>query len=113
MAIIGYLSSYLGRKTVLFFERWYIDFSRTYWLWVLEQFQNLDRSFALRINVHFWLQPLFGDYTTVGRIIGPVLRTGRIILGFLTYLLLFGAAILFWCFWILAIPFLIFKIILP
>ncbi|MFN7088324.1 MAG: hypothetical protein ACK4NX_00650 [Candidatus Paceibacteria bacterium] len=94
-----------------FFYRWFIEASLDFWSWVLEYARALDKTFAILINVKLWLQPLYGDYSPVGRIIGPVFRTIRIFLGAISYAIFFGIAFLLWIFW-LSIPiFIVFKIL--
>ncbi|KKT86168.1 MAG: hypothetical protein UX26_C0023G0007 [Parcubacteria group bacterium GW2011_GWC1_45_9] len=73
---------------------------------------TLDKNFAVLINARLWLQPLYGDYSPVGRILGPILRSLRIFSGVAVYSLILLLAFFLWLGWILVLPaaiFLIFK----
>jgi hypothetical protein len=86
-----------------FFHHWYVDGSKLIFGYVINLFEGLDQTFALKITVKHFFQPLYKDYSPVGRILGVFFRSGRIIVGFFVYLLLgiaFAAIYLFW----IAIP---------
>jgi len=62
-----------------------------------------DRSFAIAITIRHFFEPLYKDYSIIGRILGVVFRSVRIAIGGAVYLLLalgFLAVYLVW----LAIP---------
>jgi hypothetical protein len=86
-----------------FFHHWYIDGSRVFAHAFISALEAADRTFAVSITLKYFFQPLYRDYTAIGRILGIVFRTGRIIIGAAVYLaiaLLFAAAYLVW----LAVP---------
>lgn len=103
MMVLQYLVSQIIRRVAVFFRRWYIDFPRVYWSRVIELAASFDRTFAIKIMIRTWLQPLYGDYTPIGRMLGPIFRTGRILTAFPFFAIYFGAAFLLWLLW-LAIP---------
>lgn len=51
-------------------------------------FRDLDRDLALAINFKHITQPIYGDYSVTGRILGPIFRLGRIFFGGVVYLFL-------------------------
>lgn len=53
--------------------------------------EQLDQTIALRVTLKYFFQPLFKDYTVIGRILGVVFRSGRALLGGAVYI--FAAAI--------------------
>lgn len=108
---MAYLFSRPVYRTALFFRRWYVEASRSYWVWIAELFRRIDRRLALKINIRFWFQPLYGDYTALGKLIGPVFRTGRITGALAFYGLFFSFSFLFWLCWLGTIPFIVFKIV--
>ena len=62
-----------------------------------------DRSFAIAITLRHFFEPLYKDYSIIGRILGVVFRSVRVVIGGAVYLLLalgFAALYLLW----LAIP---------
>lgn len=87
--------------------------TKHFWARVLDHAASFDRSFAIRINARIWLQPLYGDYTIVGRILGPIFRTMRILLGFFMYAVLFLAAFFVWIVWLLVPAGMIVKVVFP
>ncbi len=95
--------SSLWHCVVNFFVRWYGVQSQFFWGKVFEFFASLDQTFGIVVNARLILQPLYGDYSPIGRIIGPVFRLGRIVFGAMTYVVLFGVAAGVWLAW-LAVP---------
>ena len=90
-----------------FFHHWYADGSRNFALAFVAALENLDRQFAVRITLKFLFQPLYKDYSPVGRVLGVIFRSGRIATGLLMFTF---CAILFfiaYAVWLLIPPFLI------
>ncbi len=101
--MIGVVLSSIFQSIVNFFVRWYGIQSQFFWSKVFEFFSQLDRTFGIVVNGRLLFHPLYGDYSPVGRIIGPIFRLGRIVLGAMTYAVLFALAFTAWLVW-LAIP---------
>jgi hypothetical protein len=79
------------------------------WVRTLEK---LDRTFAVKINLRHFFAPLYKDYSIIGRILGIIFRTIRIIIGTIIYFfvsILFLGIVLFWIFLLPLILVLIFK----
>lgn len=87
-----------------FFHHWYIDGSRRYAHAFISFLSGLDRVFALRITARLFWHPLYGDYSIIGRIVGVVFRTLRIIIALGLYAAMSLAALALYLIW-LAIPF--------
>jgi hypothetical protein len=86
-----------------FFHHWYADGSRLIAHEFISTLESADQSLALRITLRHFFEPLYKDYSVIGRILGVVFRTGRVIVGAALYLFiaaLFAAAYLIW----IAIP---------
>lgn len=84
---------------VNFFYGWYIDDTRNFWNWFVNYLKMLDRTIGLIGNIQNWTSPLFGDYSLIGVVMGPILRTLRIFFGmaFYTAIAVFSLAVyLFW-----------------
>ena len=89
-----------------FFHHWYIDGSRAIGRRFMATIAAMDRSIALKVTVRHFFEPLYKDYTIIGRILGVVFRTCRVAIGLVAYLFLalfFTAAYIAW----LAVPLLI------
>ncbi len=99
--VFQYLLVQFGRRLTDFMRRWYIEATIRIWAALFDQLQQIDRIFAIRINAKLWLEPLYGDYTPVGRIIGPIFRTFRILLGLSMYGILTALTFIIWVIWLL------------
>jgi hypothetical protein len=86
-----------------FFHHWYVDGSRAFGKHFMSALSTADRSFAVAITARHFFEPLYKDYSIIGRILGVVFRSGRIAIGAVAYLFL---AIIFACAYViwLAIP---------
>ncbi len=99
---------YLGERCLFriadFLRHWYWESARVYFNFVLDQFHNLDRFLAFRITLRHLFEPLYGDYSLVGRLLGFPLRIMRLAVAGLTYLILGGAAGALYLAWLI-LPF--------
>lgn len=68
-----------------FFHHWYIDGTRAFAHKFISLLEELDRTFAISITFRYLFQPLYKDYSVVGRIVGFVFRSGRILIGGVVY----------------------------
>jgi len=65
--------------------------------------RSVDQSFAVAITLRHFFEPLYKDYSIVGRILGIFFRTFRVVIGGIFYLFLaalFGVVYIIW----IAIP---------
>ncbi|MBI4095221.1 MAG: hypothetical protein HY435_03450 [Candidatus Liptonbacteria bacterium] len=98
-----YLAYRLFYRILGFFHHWYFDASKQFFHWFADYFGALEHALALRVTILHFFQPLWKDYTAVGRVLGVIFRSGRIVVAVTTYLVLgalFYAAYLVW----LALP---------
>ena len=82
-----------------FFHHWYVDGSRNLAHAYISRLEKMDRSLALQVTARHFFEPLYGDYSIIGRILGVIFRTGRIgIAGviYLTISVVFGIIYLIW-----------------
>lgn len=86
-----------------FFRHWYADGSRFLGHAFISSLERLDRFFAVRITLRYFFEPLYKDYTFVGRILGVIFRSIRVLLGALVYLAVTAFFITIYAFW-LALP---------
>ena len=82
-----------------FFHHWYLDAIRYFIHWFISFLERLDRFFAIRITLRHFSEPLWKDYSIIGRVMGPLFRFARILTGGAVYAvctLLFLAACVAW-----------------
>ncbi len=61
----------------------------------------LDRSVGLIGNLQNWTSPLYGDYSLIGVVVGPILRTLRIFFGLAFYMAIAVFSLAVYLFWII------------
>lgn len=96
---LTYLAGRLVYRIFDFFHHWYADASKVFLNKLISFLGTLDQKIALRITLRYFFQPLFKDYSFIGRILGVVFRTCRVIAGILVYffvLAIFIAAYVSW-----------------
>ena len=106
---------YLARRFVYhfldFFHHWYVDGSHAFGRRFMKALTAADESFAVAITLRHFFEPLYKDYSIIGRILGIVFRSVRVVIGGACYLVLalvFAIAYLVW----LAIPAVIISLII-
>ena len=78
---IVYLAHRLLYRFLDFFHHWYVDGSRAFGRRFMTTLTTADRSLAVAITLrHFW-EPLYKDYSIIGRILGIVFRSVRVVIG--------------------------------
>ena len=80
-----------------------------FWMRLLE---DLDYTFAWRQTVTHIFQPVFGDYSIIGRIIGPIFRVGRLLIASVLYLIIFIIAGIGYVVWVLVPVYLMMRFLL-
>ena len=108
ISALGYLAQRFVFRATDFFHHWYVDGSRTAIHALTQTLEQADRRFAVAITVRNFLSPLYGDYSIVGRFLGLVFRSGRIVIGTLCYAFLVFVFLVGFIAWLtvpLALPF--------
>jgi hypothetical protein len=72
----------------------------------------MDRTFAVRVTVRHFFEPLWGDYSPVGRIIGPIFRACRVLIGGVAYIVIAAIWVIILLAWYSIPPVLIVQAIL-
>lgn len=83
-----------------FFHHWYIDGSRAIGNQYMLTLTAVDQAFAIRITLRHFFEPLYKDYSIIGRILGVIFRTGRILIGGAVYVLVTLAFAIVYIIWI-------------
>jgi hypothetical protein len=105
---------YLGERFLFriadFLRHWYRGSARVYFNFILDRFHSLDRVLAFRITLRHLFEPLYGDYTLIGRLVGLPLRLLRLAVAGLVYVVLGGAAILVYLAWLVLPVYLVARV---
>ncbi len=107
-----YLLQRAGWRIWQFIWHWYVDAFIRGFRWHVNFLEGLDRFFALRITLRYFFQPLYQDYTFVGRILGIILRSIRITGAVLTYTIVALVSIALYIGWAAVPLYIIYRIIL-
>ena len=87
-----------------FFRHWYVDGTRHFYFLLVSQLRQAEYALALRITVRHIFQPLYGDYSIVGRIVGPIFRFCRVVIGLALYFLVLAVFFVGYIIWIFIPP---------
>jgi|SRR5581483_11141812 len=94
-----------------FFHHWYVDGSRAIGDQCMLSLAGADESFAIAITLRHFFEPLYKDYSAVGRVLGVIFRTGRIIVGSVVYLFIIVFFAIVYAVWLAIPPAILFFII--
>lgn len=98
---IVYLAYRLFYRTMEFFRHWYIDSAKWIFHVFISTLERLDQIFAVKITLRHFFEPLYGDYTITGRILGVPLRSARIVVGSTLYFFVGALFLVAFIVWIL------------
>jgi hypothetical protein len=107
--VASYVAGQVWRRPAIFLRRWYVDASERFWAMTIEKSAAIDRVFAIKIMFRTITQPLYGDYSVIGRIIGPIFRASRILIALPIFAAYFAAAFALWTAWLAIPPYLILR----
>ena len=83
---------------------WYVQSSKDFWYREIAFLKQIERDIGVMINLKLITQPIFGDYSYMGRIIGPVFRLGRVLVGTIIMIVSIVVIILIYIIWIILPP---------
>lgn len=63
--------------------------------------EEMDRSLAVKVTLKHFFEPLYKDYTIIGRILGVFFRSGRVLIGGVIYILFSVVALAIYLAWLL------------
>lgn len=87
-----------------FLSFWYVKSSRDFWRREVSFLKGVENEFGIRVNLKLLTQPIYGDYTVAGKIIGPIFRFLRVTIGCGFLLLSFGAVLVCYLLWLIFPP---------
>ncbi|HVN26493.1 MAG TPA: hypothetical protein VMT99_02465 [Candidatus Paceibacterota bacterium] len=99
----AYLLGRFAYRFLDFFHHWYVDGSRAFGHAFISVLAAADRTFAVKITLQHFFEPLYKDYSPVGRVVGIVFRAGRAIIGTVVYCCIAAAFAAAYAAW-LAVP---------
>lgn len=105
---LGYLLHRFFYRIFDFFWHWYVGGSRIIAHSFISTLENIDRSLAVKITLEHFFEPLYKDYSIIGRILGIVFRLVRIVVGGMIYIILAACFALAYLGWIAIPPALLF-----
>ena len=84
-----------------FFHHWYVDGSRLIFHRFIMILEQTDGVLAFRVTLKHIFEPLYGDYTVIGRTVGFVFRFLRLLVGLLIYCVFAGMFLTFYLVWLM------------
>jgi len=66
--------------------------------------KQIEKDLGVIINLKLIFQPIFGDYTYMGRVIGPIFRLGRVLIGLIIMAASMFAVVVIYLIWIILPP---------
>jgi len=60
---------------------WYVKSSKEFWRQEIAFVRKVESDIGILVNLKLITQPIFGDYSAMGKIIGPIFRLCRVFIG--------------------------------
>lgn len=92
------------RGMLNFFYIWYVQGSKDFWNKEISFLGGVERDVGVIVHIKHIFDPLFGDYTYIGRAIGFFFRIGFISFGLLITSISIAAVVLLYFIWIIIPP---------
>ncbi|TSC96122.1 MAG: Uncharacterized protein Athens071426_496 [Parcubacteria group bacterium Athens0714_26] len=108
---VVYLFSRFLHRIIDFTRHWYVDGLLNFMDWTYGLLERFDRFFAFKINVKKWTEPIYQDYSFIGRILGIIFRTVRIFMALIFYAIFILAVAVVFLAWSAVPIFVVYKII--
>ena len=105
---LGYLFHRFFYRIFDFFQHWYVGGSRVIAHVFISTLEHIDRSLAVKITIVHFFEPLYKDYSVVGRVLGIIFRTFRIAIGTVVYVVITFFFLIGYLAWIAIPPVLLF-----
>jgi len=99
---LTYLIGRFAYRILDFFHHWYADASKIFFYKLISFMEYLDRSLALRMTLRYFFQPLYKDYSVIGRILGVIFRTCRIFVSVVVYAIVLFIFLTTYILWLVA-----------
>lgn len=113
MSLPLYLLWRLYFSLAAFLRDWYLDSFKWTAHRALSILEELDKTLALKISLRHLFQPLYGDRTIIGYVMGFFWRLWRIVVASLIYLVIIALVSVIYFLWLSLPIYLLFKTIEP
>jgi hypothetical protein len=104
---LGYLLHRFFYRIFDFIRHWYVGGSRVIAHEFISTLETADKSFAVKITISHFFEPLYKDYSVIGRILGFIFRLVRVAIGLVVYIVIAIGFALIYIIWVLVLPILI------
>lgn len=111
MTAISYLFSRFFYRIYEFLEHWYLGSFKISSHFFISLLESLDRTFAFKITLKNIFEPLYGDRSFLGYILGFFFRSSRIIIGGIIYLIIIILAVAIYLAWLIIPIFIVLQIL--
>lgn len=105
--LIGHFFFHIGE----FLRHWYVRSFKMYSGWVVDRLEEMDYYIAWRETIRHFFEPLYKDYSIIGRFLGVIFRTGRLLVGTVIYVIVFFFVAAAYLIWLLIPPYCVFRIL--
>jgi len=109
--VLSYLFNWFWNGAAEFINHWYVRSFLNMTEYMLNLFSELDKSFALKVNLRNLFKPLYQDRNPIGYSMGFLFRTTRILMALIVYSLTFSITALLYAAWLLVPIFFLYKAI--
>jgi hypothetical protein len=107
----GYLLYRFFYRIFDFGRHWYVHGSRMIAHQFISTLESADKSFAVKITLTHFFEPLYKDYSIIGRILGFIFRLARVAVGLVVYVVIAAIFAVAYIVWVLVPPALVFFLI--
>lgn len=104
-----YIAQRFCYRVWMFVYDWYVGGFRVIGGTLVRVLESLDRTWALRITLRNLFKPLYQDQSFLGRVLGIIFRTGRLILGGILYAILSILCLIIYVGWALVPAYIVYK----
>lgn len=83
---------------------WYVRGSQDFGHREINMIKGVERDIGIFINLKLLFQPIYSDYSLIGKLIGPILRLCRVFFGCLLVIFLSVLIVVCYALWLLLPP---------
>ncbi len=92
-----------------FFRNWYVGGARFIAHRTLGALESLDRTLALRVTLSHFFEPLYQDYSVIGRTMGILFRSFRVLVSVVIYAVIICVAVVAYVLWASALAYAFYR----
>lgn len=107
---LQYLVRRFAHRISEFLIHWYVHGFYRFWNFAMTTVRSFDQTIALSMTLRYFFQPLYQDYSFVGRSLGILFRSFRVLVGGLFYGVFLLIIIVAYIVWIFIPPYLLSRV---